>query len=98
MIKHIVMFRFKNVEINKREANAKSLIKVFSPLIELECVKSYRVGINISNSEFAYDVVIDSEFESVDDLNAYQVSPEHKKAIADASVYKKEKCVIDYQF
>ncbi len=98
MIKHIVLFRVNDSDNRDNGPAAETLAGIFSPLEKLEWVKSYRLGINISSSENAWDVVIDSEFESLENLEAYSTSAEHKKAIADASVIKKEKCVIDYQF
>ena len=98
MIKHIVFFRFTDSDNTERKLKAESLAGIFSPLKELEWVRNYRLGINISNADYAWDVVIDSEFESSEDLDAYRESAEHQKAIASASVMKKEKCEIDYQF
>ncbi len=99
MIKHIVLFRFtEKMTADKRSKKAKSLQSIFQPLEELECVKEYRVGINISKSEFAWDVVIDSVFDSLESLRAYSISKEHQDAIVRARQFAKEKSVIDYKF
>ena len=98
MIRHIVFFRFTDDSDNiSREEKAKEFSAIFSPLECLECVREYRVGINISVSENAWDVVIDSTFNSIEDLRNYSDSPEHKEAIRLGKKFSKEKSVVDYK-
>ena len=99
MIKHIVLFRFtEKMTAEERNKKAESLQSIFQPLEELESVKEYRVGINISCSDFAWDVVIDSVFDSPESLKRYSISDEHRDAILRARQFEKEKSVIDYEF
>ena len=99
MIKHIVMFRLKGQDDDaKKREIVNELISIFSPLKKLEPVRDYVVGVNFNKSDSAWDFVIDSVFENRDDLNSYQVSAEHREAIAKASPYDKEKAVVDYEY
>ncbi len=99
MIKHIVLFRFtETMSADEKREKATSLQSIFQPLRDLPSVKEYRVGLNISESDFAWDVVIDSVFDSAESLKAYSISKEHQSAIQSASQFAKEKSVIDYEF
>ena len=99
MIKHIVFFRFTEKLLeNERIENARALSSIFSPLKNLSSVKEYRVGINISDSDAAWDVVIDSAFESLEKLNEYSDSKEHREAISKGKQFAKERSVIEYEF
>ena len=64
---------------------------------KIKAIKSYEVGININSSNHAYDVVINSSFRTMEDLNTYVVHPEHQYAIKKASTIKKTKVVVDYE-
>jgi hypothetical protein len=68
--------------------NLKSLINV---------ARSYEVKINMKKTDFSYDVVILSEYDSWEDLDTYLNHSEHQKAIAICKDIKKEKAVIDYE-
>ena len=98
MIKHIVFFRFTDfLSHQERVAAAKEFADIFSPLENLDCVKEFRVGINGNSSQYACDVVIDSTFETMEDLENYSKSEEHQDAIKRGKKFPKEKSVVDYQ-
>ena len=98
MIKHIVLFRFKDfAEGADKAENIKSLKSRLEALEEIiDEIKFFEVGINFGNSDAAYDLALSSEFESKEDLYSYQKHPEHIK-VAD---YVKKVCenrvVTDY--
>jgi len=72
--------------------------KIFSPLGgKLPYIAEYRTGINFNNESHAWDFVIDSVFNSREDLQKYQDSKEHKEAIRKGSEIEKSKAVIDYE-
>lgn len=99
MIKHIVLFRFtEKMTADERNKKAKILQSIFQSLKDLSSVKEYSVGVNISKSDFAWDVVIDSVFDSHELLRTYSISKEHQDAISRARQFAKEKSVIDYEF
>lgn len=95
MIKHIVMWKLK--EENKMDSAQKikkdleALKGVIKGLNEIE------VGIDFNKSDAAYDVVLYSTFDTKEDLNAYQIHPEHKKVGAFVAQVKVERIVVDYE-
>ncbi|MCA1756794.1 MAG: Dabb family protein [Bacteroidales bacterium] len=98
MIKHIVMFRIMGTaSFEERKAAAMELSAIFSSLESLACVAEFRTGINFLGSDAAWDFVIDSLFESRENLIEYQKSIEHTAAVRAASHISKEKAVVDYE-
>jgi hypothetical protein len=98
MIKHIVLFRVRGAgSSEERQAAARELSSIFSPLKSLDCVADYRTGINCNNGDAAWDFAIDSLFENIEKLKEYQESIEHTAAVRAASHISKDKAVIDYE-
>jgi hypothetical protein len=55
------------------------------------------VGINLSQSDRAYDIVLYSEFESLDTLNEYRYHPEHKEVLDFINSVIEDVKVVDYE-
>ena len=95
MIKHIVMWRLKKIE-GKTKDDSGSKIK--TEIIKLiKEIKALEVGINVNPSERASDVVLVSEFESMEKLKKYQDHPEHLKVVALLQPLTEEVRVVDYE-
>ncbi len=99
MIKHIVIFKLTPPYTEQEKTSAlEKLQAIFTPLGEkLRYIIEYRTAVNIVTTEMSGDFVIDSVFESIDDLKRYQSSREHQDAISEASGIRKTKTVIDYE-
>ena len=98
MIKHIVLFRFKDFAegANKAE-NIKSLKSKLEALEDIIGeIKFFEVGINFDNSDAAYDLALCSEFESKEDLYSYQKHPEHAKVVDFVKKVCENRVVVDY--
>lgn len=97
MIKHIVMWKLEEVaEGNDRDENAKliktsleALVGVIDGIIKLE------VGQNINPK--GHDLVLYSEFESLEALHAYDAHPEHQKVREFLRKVIVERVAIDYE-
>lgn len=99
MIKHIVMFRFRELEGKEEKLKAmKALIEDLKPKIPE--IVHIEAGLNFSTRETAYDIALVSDFRSVEDLEFYRVHPEHVKLVefikADGDDY--ETAVVDYEY
>ena len=79
MIKHVVMFKLKErAEGRDRTANIVELKAKLEALpARIEEIRFFEVGINFLQASVAYDLVLVSEFESIDTLYSYQKHPEH---------------------
>ncbi len=82
MIKHVVMFRFKDeADGADKSENARRLKAMLDGLVGvIPEIKLFEAGITFNNhSDIAYELVLISEFESVEALKRYQGHPEHLK-------------------
>ena len=94
MIKHIVMWKFKeNEEENmKKFLNGLNNLKGIIPEI-----KSIETGINI-NPKNEYNAILISEFETMEDLEKYKTNPEHIKVSTLCKKIRLDRQAIDYEF
>jgi len=60
-------------------------------------IRYIEVGININGSEQAYDVVLYSEFNSIEDLDIYQNHPDHVRISEFISKVRDTRVVADYE-
>lgn len=79
MIKHIVMWKFKEGEQENMMLFRERLLALKEQIPE---IRAMEVGINVNPSERSYDAVLVSEFDSLEALNAYSTNPLHV-AVAD---------------
>lgn len=84
MIKHVVMWKFKesadgrSAQENMRIAAAR-LYALRGVIGELKSMKIYT---DISHTDMSMDMMLDTEFDTVEDMKSYAVNPEHKKVSA----------------
>lgn len=99
MIKHIVLFRFKNDideaykqhEIREIKAGLEALQGVAPTL------RSIEVGVNCNPAE-KYDLALVATFENLDDLNAYAVHPEHVKVSGQIRAMLESRACNDFEY
>ncbi len=99
MIKHIVVWRLKPEAHGRTAAQNAVAIKE-----KLEALRGripgmlrLEVGLDFSREETSGDVVLYSEFESRDALNAYQVHPEHEAVKGFILEARSERRLVDYE-
>lgn len=100
MLKHIVMLRLPKAytETDKKTAIAELKTALEALPQQIEEIAFYRVGINLSQSQSAFDMVLDSEFANTQALNLYRIHPEHKKVLGIIAKHNCEIAVVDYEF
>ncbi|MGG7176656.1 Dabb family protein [Clostridium paraputrificum] len=96
MIKHIVMWRLKDEKKIENAKRIKESLEALNGVIEE--LKFIEVGININQGEQVYDVVLNSDFDNIDDLNNYQKHPEHIKVGGFIKEVTESRVVVDYEF
>ncbi len=97
MIKHIVIWKFKNKQ--EREKNIFEFKKKLESMDgRVDVIKQIEVGINVNKkSPTAYDILLYTEFDSLDDLGAYQKDEYHEEIKDYISRLDVESCVVDYE-
>jgi len=99
MFKHVVMWKLMKEAFGKpKEQNAKEMKRILETLPgKIPEIKEYEIGINVGNSSAAFDVVLISGFQNVDDYNTYQQHPEHQKVVEFIRSIQEQSRVVDYQ-
>jgi len=99
MIKHIVMWKLLDfAEGAGKEENARIIKSGLEGLKnKIKGIVFLEVGINTNNSVDSYDVVLYSEFDSINDLEIYQSDPEHIKVSVFIGKVRLERKVVDYE-
>lgn len=99
MIKHIVMWKFK--DFAEGATKKENLIKVKSMLEELpekiDFIREMHVEVNVNPKESMFDAVLISAFDSLEDVERYRVHPEHKKISSFVSLIRSDRASVDYE-
>jgi hypothetical protein len=99
VIKHIVVWRFKDEALGAGKAEnlarARAAIESLRELVPQ--VRHLEVGVDIRADHDPADLVIYSEFDTVEDLRAYQVHPEHVRVAQLVGEMRETRAVVDYE-
>jgi hypothetical protein len=100
MIRHIVLFKIKDFssESERTEAIQNVLVTFRSLVGQIPQIRQFRVEPDCIKSPSSCDVVIDSVFDSIEDLKAYQAHPAHLDAVALNRQWSESKISGDYFF
>lgn len=79
MITHIVLFKLKEPTVENLE-KAKQLLLSMDGKVEM--LRHLEVGVDVIRSERSADIALYTKFDSLEDLQAYQVHPYHANEVA----------------
>ncbi len=98
MLKHIVMWKLKpEAEGRTKAENALWLKEHLEALVGVvPALLSMEVGINVKESESAYDAVLVSTFDSPESLEAYKVHPAHLAVSGYCKRIRESRVEVDY--
>ncbi len=95
MVKHIVIWKLP--EENKKE-NALFLKEKLEALNgQIPGMIKLELGVDFSKMDISGDIVLYSEFETKEALDAYQVNPLHKEAAKYVRELAVERRIVDYE-
>lgn len=95
MIKHIVMWKFKDGEEENMMIFRERLLALKGQIPE---IRAMEVGINVNPSERSFDAVLVSEFDSLEDLRSYSVNPLHVAVSEFCKTIRTQSASVDYEF
>ncbi|MDQ0086829.1 hypothetical protein J2T12_000223 [Paenibacillus anaericanus] len=95
MIKHIVFFKLKDASLENVETTATVLRGLDG---KVEQLRSLEIGVDVIKSPRSYDIALVATFDSLEDLEGYQVHPEHKKVIEYMNQVRESSVAVDYEF
>lgn len=78
MIVHIVLFKLKEPSEANRSAVKEMLLSMNG---KLPMLRHLEVGVDVIRSERSYDVALYTKFDSLADLQAYQIHPYHADTV-----------------
>lgn len=99
MLKHIVLFKLKE---SLSAAEKQDVMNRFKTAIEalpatITTIRHIHVGFNINPDE-QWDICLDSEFNTLEDMKAYSIHPAHLAAAGLLKEAKEERACTDYEF
>lgn len=95
MIKHVVLFKLKDSSPESVERTVSVLRGLEG---KVEQLVDIQVGSDVIHSERSYDIALITTFASLEDLQGYQVHPEHKKVIEHMVQVRESQVAVDYEF
>ena len=101
MVRHLVMWQLKDFANNQtKQENAVSVKKHLEALKnEIPELKALEVGIDLEESPFSnYDMVLDTKFDSLKDLENYQNHPKHKDIAKWIGELVESRASVDYEY
>lgn len=98
MIRHIVMWNLKGASKEEWTHNVRLLRQSFESIKgRIPGLLHLEIGVDQSHVDYACDVVLYSEFESVQALAAYAVHPEHLRVKAEIGDMRIARHQVDYE-
>ena len=95
MIRHIVMWKFKDGEEENMMKFRERLLALKGQIPE---IRAMEVGINVNPSDRSFDAVLVSEFDSLEDLRSYSVNPLHVAVSEFCKSIRTQSVSVDYEF
>lgn len=74
MITHIVLFKLADPTVENLETTRNKLLSMDG---KIDLLRHLEVGIDVIRSERSYDIALTTKFDSLEDLQAYQVHTYH---------------------
>lgn len=100
MINHVVLFKLKKYD-SERQKQAE-ISKIEEALLglsgKIQELKYIEVGVNYDLAAKSYDICLISHFESIDQLEAYRIHPEHLKVAELIGQHAIERAAVDFEF
>ncbi len=94
MLIHIVLFKMKDRSAQSIEKAKEVLLNMDG---KIEYLRHLEVGTDVLHSERSYDLALYTKFDNMDDMQKYQVHPEHKKVQQYMVENREASVTVDYE-
>lgn len=100
MVRHIVMWRFKDEAEGKTKLENMEYIRqrLYALKDIIPEIKSIDVGINVNKTDAAFDMALISVFDDIPALERYEVHPKHVEVSQYVKKVRTDRAVTDYIF
>ena len=98
MVKHIVMFKLKDTLSKEEKLDVMNRFKAAIEALpaQIDVIRKVFVGFNINEAE-QWDICLESEFDSLDDVKVYAAHPAHVAAAGILKDAKQDRACVDYE-
>lgn len=98
MIKHIVTWKLKAEDVSTKAASVAAIREALEPLAGIiEGIRTLTVHANAAFPDANWDVVLLSEFDTLEALEAYQTHPAHMVAVGVVREHVSQRASIDIE-
>ncbi len=100
MIRHIVLFKFKEEAEGRTKAENVAITKAMLEALpaKIDLIRHSEVKVNSATADQTnYDLCLISDFDSFDDLAAYIVHPDHKAVGAFMRPVRLDRACVDFE-
>jgi ribonuclease D len=92
MLTHIVLFKLKDSRNAQKARDVLMGMKGRIPQL-----RHLEAGIDILHSERSYDLALETKFDSLDDMKAYQAHPVHLEVLKYMTSVRESSVTVDYE-
>lgn len=101
MIRHLVLWKLDTSYSSEEKAMIKKQLKdmLLHLQVKIDKLKTIEVNFNSENAAASnYDIMLDTSFESFNDLKIYQENAEHLKVVEYIKTIQLQRTAIDYEY
>ena len=98
MISHTVMWKFKD---ENKEENMNTIVQSLMALYKsgkIDGLRKMEIGKDVSHTDMSYDMVLLTEFDSMEALAAYKIHPDHVAISQFVKTVRTARAVVDFEF
>ena len=98
MVKHIVLFKLKDTLSKEEKCEVMNRFKAAIEALpaKIEVIRKVFVGLNMNEAE-QWDICLESEFDSLEDVKTYAAHPDHVAAAGILKDAKDGRACVDYE-
>lgn len=94
MLNHIVFFKLADYSPEQAQEVRERLLGLAG---KIPCLRYLEVGLDVLHSERSYDLVLITRFDTLEDMQAYQVHPAHVEAARYIASVCRASATVDYE-
>jgi hypothetical protein len=100
MINHVVLFKLKKYDSESEKQDVISSIEdaLLNLSGKIDELKYIEVGVNYELASKSHDICLITHFETVEELDAYRIHPEHLKVGELIGQHVVERAAVDFEF
>ena len=97
MIRHVVMWKFKAEAEGESKENNMQTVKdmLYSLVPRIPEIKRMEIGFDVTHSNASMDLMLLTEFDSIEDLKTYAVHPDHLEVAGYVGKVVESRVVLD---